>query len=58
MDVHTLLTTVLHQSVPVLLIRFPSVLSNVLPVKFAPDAATKNTVNAAAMRAESVSRRV
>src|ERR671933_652323 len=39
--VQTLLTTVLHQSVPVFLTRFPSVLSNVLPVRFPLDAATK-----------------
>src|SRR5919201_5510738 len=39
--VQTLLTTVLHQSVPVLLTRFPSVLWNVLPVRFPLDAATK-----------------
>src|SRR5918911_2174934 len=46
--VQTLLTTVLHQSVPVFLTRFPSVDSNVLPVRFPLDAATKNTANAVA----------
>src|SRR5437870_8170441 len=40
--------TALHQSVPVLLTRFPSVLSNVLPVRFPLDAATKNTANVVA----------
>src|SRR5436853_143843 len=35
--------TALHQSVPVLLTRFPSVLSNVLPVRFPLEAATKKT---------------
>src|SRR5919205_2703596 len=46
--VQMLLTTVLHQSVPVLLTRFPSVLSNVLPVSVPLEAATKNTANAVA----------
>src|ERR671930_147227 len=47
--VQTLLTTVLHQSVPVFLIRFPSVLSNVLPVRFPLEAATKNTAKIVAV---------
>src|SRR5438874_2482571 len=56
-DVQTLLTTVLHQSVPVLLTRFPSVLSNVLPVRFPLDAATKKIEKAAAASASSARRR-
>src|SRR5918911_3043176 len=47
--VQTLLTTVLHQSVPVFLTRFPSVDSNVLPVRFPLEAATKNTANTVAV---------
>src|ERR687884_376796 len=54
--VQTLLTTVLHQSVPVLLTRFPSVLSNVLPVRFPLDAATKNTAKVVAVSASRRSR--
>src|SRR5919204_5953010 len=41
--------TALHQSVPVFLIRFPSVLSNVLPVRFPLEAATKNTAKIVAV---------
>src|SRR5919197_2360371 len=48
-EVHTPLPfTALHQSVPVFLIRFPSVLSNVLPVSVPLEAATKNTANVVA----------
>src|SRR5436309_48574 len=45
--------TALHQSVPVLLTRFPSVLSNVLPVRFPLEEATKKTENATAVNASS-----
>src|SRR5436853_4067462 len=41
--------TALHQSVPVFLTRFPSVLSNVLPVRFPLEAATKNTAKIVAV---------
>src|SRR5919201_3496871 len=54
--VQTLLTTVLHQSVPVLLTRFPSVLSNVLPVRFPLDAATKKIAKTVAVIASRRSR--
>src|SRR5438874_1655079 len=47
---------VLHQSVPVFLTRFPSVLSNVLPVRFPLEAATKKTEKAVAAIASSASR--
>src|SRR5919201_1702584 len=56
-EVQTLLTTVLHQSVPVFLTRFPSVLSNVLPVRFPLEAATKNTAKTVAVIASRTSRR-
>src|SRR5919198_3512694 len=46
--VQTLLTTVLHQSVPVFLTRLPSVLSNVLPVKFPLAEATSSATSPAA----------
>src|SRR5919201_4185209 len=55
-EVQTLLTTVLHQSVPVLLTRFPSVDSNVLPVRFPLDAATKKTAKVVAVIASRRSR--
>src|SRR5207244_933065 len=56
-EVQTLLPfTALHQSVPVFLTRFPSVLSNVLPVRFPLDAATKNTANVVAVIASRRSR--
>src|SRR5919205_4530867 len=55
--VQTLLTTVLHQSVPVFLTRLPSVLSNVLPVRLPLEAATKTTANATAANPTRSSRR-
>src|SRR5919198_3867074 len=55
-ELQTLLTTVLHQSVPVFLTRFPSVLSNVLPVRFPLDAATKKTAKVVAVIASRRSR--
>src|ERR671933_156466 len=56
-EVHTPLPfTALHQSVPVFLTRFPSVLSNVLPVRFPLDAATKNTAKVVAVIASRRSR--
>src|SRR5205085_11443442 len=49
-DVQTPLPfTALHQSVPLFLTRFPSVLSNVLPVRFPLEAATKNTAKTVAV---------